>query len=88
MPIPETVLDSVENITVGFKNTNVSQDKNKDKEKEREKEPRTQNSEDWVCMEGLYDNETITCKTPNIPHFDHEHPFYMLDVSLNGQDFT
>lgn len=30
----------------------------------------------------------ISCKIPNIPHFDHENPFYMLDVSINGQDFT
>ena len=82
MPIQSKILEYVDNITVGFKNTNLS------KEKTVQKQHGVENNEDWVCTEGIYDNEVIHCKIPNIPHFNHDSPFYMLDVSLNGQDFT
>ena len=78
MPIQSSILDYIDNITVGFKNTSVAQ----------KTQNKLDNNSDWLCTEGIYDNEVITCKIPNIPHFDHENPFYMLDVSINGQDFT
>lgn len=28
------------------------------------------------------------CKLPNIPNFDNDDPFYVVDISLNGQEFT
>ncbi len=86
MPISPVILEYIDNITVGFKNTKAVSKKEKDQEKEREN--KLQNNEDWLCTEGIFDQDTITCKIPNIPHFDHENPFFMLDVSLNGQEFT
>jgi hypothetical protein len=63
MPINPTVLNYIENITIGFKNTNITQKK--------EAVSKLDNNSDWLCTEGLYDNEVISCKIPNIPHFDH-----------------
>lgn len=44
--------------------------------------------QDWICVEGSYAEDKISCKLPNIPNFDNEDPFYVVDVSLNGQEFT
>lgn len=79
MPLPKIVLEYIDNITVGFKNTNALQ------KNEKKGENKIDNNSDWICTEGIYENEVISCKIPNIPHFDHENPFYMLDVSINGQ---
>lgn len=40
---------------------------------------------DWICTEGNYKDNNIICKLPNIPQFDNENPYYLVDVSLNGQ---
>ena len=61
MPIQSSILDYIDNITVGFKNTSVAQ----------KTQNKLDNNSDWLCTEGIYDNEVITCKIPNIPHFDH-----------------
>lgn len=83
MPLPLAILQFVDNITVGFKNTSAS--RTRDAEAKMDK---IENNEDWLCTEGTYENDTISCKIPNVPHFDNDSPFYMLDVSFNGQDFT
>lgn len=76
MPLDEITRQSIESITVGFKNTNTNSSK---------KEVKADESADWICTEGFYEKEVITCKSPNIPQFNSESPFYMLDVSINGQ---
>ena len=41
--------------------------------------------QDWVCVEGNYHEDNLTCKFPNLPFFDNDDPFYIVDVSFNGQ---
>jgi len=71
MPLKDEVISYIESITVGFKNNTKN-----------EEESRMQ---DWICSEGSYSENKITCKLPNVPHFSNESPFYLIDVSLNGQ---
>ena len=71
MPLHPLIQRYGESITVGFKsNTTV------------DAETKLQ---DWICVEGTYEEEKIVCKFPNVPNFDNEDPFYVVDVSLNGQ---
>lgn len=81
MPLHSALLPYIDNITVGFKNTNLA-------EQSESHQERAEQNPDWICTEGTYNNETISCNIPNVPHFDQASPFYMLDVSLNGQQFT
>jgi hypothetical protein len=47
MPLSSLILEYVDNITVGFKNTSVSQKKDGN---------RLENNSDWLCTEGTYEN--------------------------------
>lgn len=42
----------------------------------------------WVCVEGTYANGEVSCKAPKLPAYKAENPFYHVDISLNGQQFT
>lgn len=79
LPLDGKTVAFIESITVGFKNSSQVSSK---------KEARADDHADWVCTEGFYDKEKIECRIPNIPQFDNEFPYYMVDVSLNGQGFT
>jgi len=71
MPLDNLTLQYIESITVGFKNNTQT-----------DFEP---TMKDWICSEGHYKDNNIVCKLPNIPQFDNDNPFYLIDVSLNGQ---
>lgn len=71
MPLHSLIQEYCESITIGFKSNTKSDSENK--------------ITDWICTEGHYEEENIICKFPNIPFFDNDDPFYIVDVSLNGQ---
>ena len=62
MPIDDLTKSYIDSISVGFKN-------NKDVQSKKEVE-KNDTVADWLCSEGIYNNEIITCKIPNIPQFD------------------
>jgi len=74
MPLDNLILQYVESITVGFKNNTQA-----------DNDP---TMKDWICSEGHYKDNNVVCKLPNIPQFNNDNPFYLIDVSLNGQEFT
>lgn len=74
MPLHPLIQQYGESITVGFRSNKKINGETK--------------LQDWICVEGTYQEEKILCKFPNIPTFDNEDPFYVVDVSLNGQEFT
>lgn len=76
MPLHPLIQSYTETITVGFKNNG----KNSTETQKR--------GQDWICVQGHYEDDKIFCKLPNIPSFNNEDPFYLVDVSLNGQEFT
>ena len=44
--------------------------------------------ENWVMTEGVYSKGKITAKVPRINDFDPENLSFLIDVALNGQQFT
>ena len=71
MPLHPLIQQYCESITVGFKSNSKTEGQNK--------------MQDWVCVEGNYHEDNLTCKFPNLPFFDNDDPFYIVDVSFNGQ---
>lgn len=71
MPLHPLIQQYTESITVGFKSNSKTETDTK--------------IQDWICVEGTYSEQKIHCKFPNIPFFNNDDPFYMVDVSLNGQ---
>ena len=39
-------------------------------------------------MEGIYSEGEIKCKIPKIPKFSSNTPWYHVDISINGQQFS
>jgi len=44
----------------------------------------SEESENWNCTEGFYENGSIIATVPHLSNYDPENMVYSVDVALNG----